>query len=69
MEPFKIQRPLSGDLSRALIYNRSRSVILMVPIKDVIGLFDCNELKAYWRGEIDIDCSFKPYEKIKQQNW
>lgn len=54
-EVFKLQRPLGGDMTRVLAYNKSRSVMLQVPFDDDMKAFFGSAgapLKLYVMGEV-----------------
>jgi len=68
-EVFKVQRPIFGDMSVALVYNRSRSSLFQVPLGSVLGLFQGEELKVYWLGEKTASGLFEGIRRVPDQDW
>jgi hypothetical protein len=65
----KVQLPLAGDQTRALVYNQDRSVIQMLPISpELLDKFGPEEVKAYCYAEVDRD-GFVLMGRAPDQAW
>ena len=63
----KIQRPLSGDMSQAFVYNESRTIEMFVPMLQVIELFG-DKLKVYWEATL-VGTELQLIKEVEVHNW
>lgn len=69
MQIFKVQWPLAGDLSRVMIYNKSKSINQLLPVEWFDGLKPRNVHKIYIRAFIDTDGSLAVDGIADEQEW
>ncbi len=51
----KIQKPMISDedVPMSLLYNRDRTVMIMIPFADVAELFGTYQMKVYVRAQLE----------------
>lgn len=63
----KIQLPIAGDLSKALIYNEDRSINFLWPVEDVQDIMD-GRPKVYFFATIDQEGVVTIESEVRDQN-
>lgn len=64
----KVQLPIMGDMSNALIYDRKKKIMTHVPITKPIRIAMDGNLKAYFHAELKGD-KVELISKAPWQEW
>ncbi len=64
----KVQIPLAGDMSKALIYNQDRSIQTTWPVDDVMGIMQGTK-KRYFRATVNDAGVLEILRPSKEQSW
>lgn len=64
----KIQVPIAGDMTKALIYNQDSSINFLWPVEDVEDIMD-GRLKAYFLATIDQDGKVSIEGEVEGHEW
>ena len=67
---YKIQKPIYGDLSECLVYDKDKKEVFpLFCTNEIMALFESQEYKIYVEGFIDSDKNFNIIRKVKEQCW
>ncbi len=64
----KVQMPLVGEMTKALIYNQDRSVETRWPVKNLKEVM-LGSTKRYFRARIDDAGALEILRPAKEQSW
>lgn len=68
-EIVKIQRPLSGDMTRALVYNRSESICQFTDWSDDLRRLFKDRTKMYFRAHLRENGQLVLDKVLAHQDW
>jgi aminoglycoside/choline kinase family phosphotransferase len=64
----KVQLPIAGDMSKALVYNEDRTINFLWPVEDIQDIM-YGRPKAYFSSTIDQDGQVTIESEIKELDW